>query len=86
MNETLIPFGVWRHNFLFDKGNGKMLTGVLLIQLIGVSSLTMALFFLRERIKSKIIFWAIFLLMCLLTIFVYLTFDTSINFKPAPIL
>jgi hypothetical protein len=85
MNEIIVPrffsSTPWRYSFLYKPGNVNMLIWVLLIQFLGMGLATVTLFFSRKNLSSKFIFWLFFVLMSLLTIYIYLVFDTTKNYK-----
>jgi hypothetical protein len=79
-------FQMWRNNFLFEKGNLSLWAQILFVQFLGMFFSTIVVFLAKKNIQNKILFWVLFVLMSIITIFLYLVFDSSVNFKPRPIL
>jgi hypothetical protein len=60
----------WRSNFLTNSDNIDLWSHVLLFQFLGLFFATVLMLFYKNYVKNKIIFWIIFVIFVLMTLFV----------------
>jgi len=71
-----------RPNFLMNTGNKNLWAYIIGIQFLGILAATVVWFLARKSISSKTLFWIVFVLMALLTLFMFIAFYFQLTFRP----